>query len=116
VSCQVNVTAGTGVEDGFIVRQKGTTTYLVTGVTSGVTAKCTLANTNTPAINQMSIAIATGADSTEIYLARLTNKSALDFSGTQYVVNFFTDEGTQVKSGAASNATTALAQVQKFTS
>jgi hypothetical protein len=116
ISCQVNVSAGTGVEDGIIVRQKGATTYLVTGVTSGVTAQCRLVNSNTPAINQMSIAIATGADSTEIYLARLTNKSALDFSNNTYVVNFFTDVGSQIKSGAASNATVNLAQVQKFTS
>ena len=118
VSCQVNVDAGTGVENGYIVRQKGSITYLVTGVTSGVTAQCTLVNDNTPAINEMSIAIATGGDSTEVYLSKLTNKWALDFATppNRYLVNFFTDEGTEIKSGAASNATTPLAQVEKYTS
>jgi hypothetical protein len=116
ISCQVNVDAGTGVENGFIVRQKGSTTYLVTGLTSGVTAQCTLVDSNTPAINQMSIAIASGGDSTETYLARLTNRWALDYSNNRYVVNFFTDEGSQIISGAASNATAPLAQVEKYTS
>jgi hypothetical protein len=118
VSCQVNVDAGTGVENGFIVRQKGSTTYLVTGLTSGVTAQCTLVNDNTPAINEMSIAIATGGDSTEIYLSKLTNKWALDYATppNRYAVNFFTDEGTEIKSGAAQNATAPLAQVEKYTS
>jgi hypothetical protein len=66
----------------------------------------------------MSIAIATGGDSTEVYLSKLTNKWALDFATppNRYLVNFFTDEGTQIISGAASNATTTLAQVEKYTS
>jgi len=113
VSIQVNVDAGTGVEEGYIVRQKGSTKYLVEGLTSGVQAVCVLVNSNTPAIGQMSIAMATGGDSTEIYIQRLTNRYALDFSNIRYLINFFTDEGTQVKSGAAANGTITLAQVEK---
>lgn len=113
VSIQVNVDAGTGVEEGFIVRQKGSTKYLVEGITSGIQGVCVLVNDNTPAINEMSIAMATGGDSTEIYIQRLTNRYALDFSNNRYLINFFTDEGTEVKAGAANNATISLAQVEK---
>ena len=115
VACNVNVDAGTGVEAGFIVRQKGSIQYLVTGITSGVTAVCTLVNDATPAINEMSIGFATSADSTLVYIKRLTNKWALDFSDNRYLTNFFSDEGDAIKSGTIAQ-TVDLAQVENYTS
>ena len=115
VACNVNVDAGTGVENGYIVRQKGNTTYLVTGITSGVTAPCVLVNDATPAINEMSIGFATNSDSTLVYIKKLTNKWALDFSDNRYLVNFFSDEGDAIKSGTRAQ-TVDLAQVENYTS
>jgi hypothetical protein len=115
VACNVNVDAGTGVEDGYIVRQKGNFSYLVTGITSGVTAQCTLVNDATPAINEMSIGFATDGDSTLVYIKKLTNKWALDFSDNRYLVNFFSDEGDAIKSGTRGE-TVDLAQVENYTS
>lgn len=115
VACQVNVDAGTGVEDGYIVRQKGSIQYLVTGISSGVTGVCTLVNDATPAINEMSIAFSTGGDSTLVYIKRLTNKWALDFDNVRYLTNFFADDGTAIKSGTIAQ-TVALAQVENYTS
>ena len=69
----------------------------------------------------MSIAMAVGGDSTEVYVSKLTNKFAQDFNGgatggsantgnawnaaqvvndIEYAANFFTDESTFAKSGA----------------
>jgi hypothetical protein len=115
VACNVNVDAGTGVEDGFIVRQKGSIQFLVTGITSGVTDVCTLVNDATPAINEMSIGFATSADSTLVYIKRLTNKWALDFSDNRYLTNFFSDEGDAIKSGTIAQ-TVDLAQIENYTS
>jgi len=115
VACNVNVDAGTGVENGFIVRQKGSIQFLVTGITSGVTAVCTLVDDATPAINEMSIGFATSSDSTLAYIKRLTNKWALDFNDTRYLVNFFSDEGNAIKSGTIGQ-TVDLAQVEDYTS
>ena len=114
VQCIVNVDAGTGVEQGYIVRQKGTIKYLVTGVTSGVTAVCEVVDDATPAINQMAIQMSVANDSTLINIKRLTNKFALDFSNNRYVTNFFTDNGSEIKSGTI-GVTNGLAQVESFT-
>jgi hypothetical protein len=113
VQCIVNVDAGTGVENGFIVRQKGTIKYLVTGSTSGVTAVCQVVDDATPAINEMCIQMSVNGDSTLINIKRLTNRWALDFSDVRYVTNFFTDSGTEIKSGTIGD-TNALAQVESF--
>jgi hypothetical protein len=115
VACNVNVDSGTGVENGVIVRQKGNTSYLVTGLTSGVTAQCVLVNDATPAINEMSIGFSTNSDSTLIYIKKLTNKWALDFSDNRYLVNFFSDEGDAIKSGTRGQVVD-LAQVEDYTS
>jgi hypothetical protein len=69
----------------------------------------------------MSIAMAVGGDSTEVYISKLTNRFAQDFNGgatgggantgnawnadqvvndIEYAANFFTDESTFAKSGA----------------
>lgn len=117
VACNVNVDAGTGVESGYIVRQKGNTTYLVTGITSGVTAPCVLVNDATPAFGEMSIGFASNADSTLTYISKLTNKWALDYATppNRYLVNFFSDEGDAIKSGTRGQ-TVDLAQVENYTS
>ena len=53
-------------EAGFIVRQKGKQKYLVTGLTSGLTAQCTTANVANAALtpNTMSITATTAAPAT----------------------------------------------------
>jgi hypothetical protein len=82
---------------------------------------CILTDSNTPTVGNMSIAMAVGGDSTEVYISKLTNKFAQDFNGgatggnadsgdvwnpeqvvndIEYVANFFTDESTFTKSGA----------------
>jgi hypothetical protein len=116
VECTVNI-AGSGEndEDGVIIRQKGATKYLVRGVDSGAVAVCTLVNKATPAAGEMSIGFATGGDSTLKYVKRITNKWALDYDNVRYLTNFFTDEGTQIKSGTA-NTTVALAQIESTAS
>ena len=65
----------------------------------------------------MNISLSTGGDSTQILISRLTNKFALDYSTppVRYSVNFFTDEGSQIKSGTV-GVTVDLGQVEKFTS
>jgi len=75
---------------------------------------CVLDNDVTPAAGLMAITFteSTG-DSTATPLSKLTNKFLLDFTGgngftqaevtndVRYVANFFTDEGTVIKSGTA---------------
>ena len=116
LSCQVNISgSGAGVEDGYIVRQKGSSKYLVTGITSGATGQCLLSNSAAPAAGYMSIGMSINGDSTQIYISRLTNKWALDYANNRYVINFFTDEGTEIKSGTA-NDEIGLAQAESYTS
>ena len=79
---------------------------------------CALANEATGALTQgnMNIAIFNG-DSTDILVSKLTNKFALDYSTppVRYLVNFFTDEGTEIKSGTVGQ-TVALAIAENYTS
>ena len=116
IKCRVKI--GDNAEaDGYIVRQKGSTKYLVSdGTNTGV---CVIVHkpNGTLAANEMNIYLEVD-DSSAILISRLTNKWALDFSTPpeRYVVNFFSDEGTQVKSGAAENATVPVAQVENYTS
>lgn len=115
VKCVVNITgSGTGVENGIIVRQKGSTKYLVTGATSGDTGVCVLADDATPSEGFMAIIMESG-DSAQVNIAKLTNKWATDYSDVRYVINFFTDEGTEIKSGTV-GATNALAMIESLTS
>jgi hypothetical protein len=87
---------------------------------------CVLANQADTALSSgnMNITFSTG-DSTAQLISRLTNKFALDYATppNRYLVNFFTDEGTEIKSGTtgAGNVTGQqnildLAIVEKFTS
>jgi len=82
---------------------------------------CVLVDDNTPTVGNMSIAMAVGGDSTEVYISKLTNRFAQDFNGgasggnantgdawnadqvvndIEYAANFFTDASTFAKSGA----------------
>jgi hypothetical protein len=87
---------------------------------------CVLANEADTALTEgnMNITFSTG-DSTAQLISRLTNKFALDYSTppVRYAVNFFSDEGYEVKSGTtgAANASgqqnrVSLAIVENYTS
>ena len=78
---------------------------------------CVLADDVTPAAGLMSITFTFG-DSTATTISKLTNKFLLDWTGgstyadtsviadKRYVTNFFTDEGTVIKSGTTGAANT----------
>ena len=87
---------------------------------------CVLDNDVTPAVGLMAITF-TQTDSTAVPLSKLTNKFLLDWTGgstyaanqvvndVRIVANFFTDEGTVIKSGTA-QTTISLAIVDNVTS
>ena len=87
---------------------------------------CVLDNDSTPAAGLMAIGFSVG-DSTVTYISKLTNKWLLDWTGgngytqsditsdVRYVSNFFTDEGTVIKSGTA-DTTVIPGQLEKWTS
>jgi hypothetical protein len=117
VKCRVFIT-GESEEDGWIVRQKGSTKYLVQGASSGAQGVCILANEAQGALTEGNMNIAfTDDSSTEVLISKLSNKFALDYSTppNRYAVNFFTDEGTEIKSGTQGQ-TLNLALVEKYTS
>jgi hypothetical protein len=78
---------------------------------------CVLADDVTPAAGLMAITFTFG-DSTATTISKLTNKFLLDWTGgstyadtsviadKRYVTNFFTDEGTVIKSGTTGAANT----------
>lgn len=110
----VRVKIGSNSEaNGSIIRQKGSRKYLVSdGTNTGV---CTLANTADGALAADTMTISIYAtDSSLVRIARLTNKWALDYSNNRYLVNFFTDEGTLIKSGTKGE-TVNLGLVEKNT-
>ena len=110
VKCRVFIT-GQSEEDGFIIRQKGSTKYLVEGASSGEQGVCVLANEAASSLTEGNMNISYSADdSSEVLIAKLTNKFALDYSDVRYAVNFFTDEGTVIKSGTTGQANTATQQ------
>jgi hypothetical protein len=114
VKCRVYI-SGASEADGWIIRQKGSTKYLVTdGTNTGV---CTLADEADTTLTEgnMNITMSVG-DSAATTIARLTNRWALDYSNNRYAINFFTDGGTEIKSGAADNATVTLAVIENYTS
>jgi hypothetical protein len=104
-------------------------TAVAAGAGSGTAQQvgiCVLANEADTALTEgnMNITFSTG-DSTAQLISRLTNKFALDYATppTRYLVNFFTDEGTEIKSGTTGAGNVAgqqnildLAIVEKFTS
>lgn len=80
---------------------------------------CTLADEADTTLTEgnMNISLSSGGDSTQILISRLTNRFALDYSTppVRYATNFFTDEGTSIKSGTIAQ-TIALGQVENYTS
>ena len=130
VKCRVFI-AGQSEEDGWIVRQKGTRKYLVEGASSGAQGVCVLANEAQGALSSgnMNISFALDADSSEVLISKLSNKYAYDFTGgevggttdggwaatkvqqnVRYAADFFTDEGTTIKSGTTGQNNTATQQ------
>ena len=102
--------------------------------TANLVGVCILSNAASPTVGNMSIAWMQD-DSSELYLSKLTNKWMLDWTGgstysasavqsdVRYAANFFTDEGTVIKSGTtgAANGTgqqnlVGLAIIQNYTS
>ena len=106
--------AGASEDDAFILRQKGSTKYLVEDV-NGNQGVCVLANEADGVLSEgnMNITFTTG-DSTATTIKRLTNKYAIDYSDNKYLVNFWTDEGTVIKSGTTGSTYT-LGIVEKYT-
>jgi len=108
VSTFANVN-GTQNEAALIVRQKGQSKYLVTGVTSGVTGVAFLSNVanGNLTVNQMSINLSV-PDGTgnigNVKLQRLTNKYGLGYDNVQYFVNFFQPASNVVVTTAKSGA------------
>ena len=113
--------ANAAVGDVFTATAAGAGTGTVQNV-----GTCVLANQADTALTagNMNITFSTG-DSTAQLISRLTNKFALDYSTppVRYAVNFFSDEGYEVKSGTtgAANASgqqnrVSLAIVENFTS
>ena len=109
---KIRVKIGTNAEtDGYIIRQKGGTKYLVSdGTNTGV---CILADLDDGALtaNTMTITMDEG-DSTPVRVSRLTNKWALDYSTppVRYVANFFDGGSTAQKSGTRNVPNTAAQQ------
>jgi hypothetical protein len=135
--------AGYGVGTIFTATANGSnsgngTCYLV--------GQCVLDNTTSPTVGNMAITFSYG-DSSAMYVSKLTNRFLQDFNGGEtggnantgnvwnptqvinnklYDANFFTDEGTEAKSGAAtatwagtqqnSNGTLNMAIVENYTS
>ena len=102
--------------------------------TANLVGVCILSDAANPTVGNMSIAWMQN-DSSELYLSKLTNKWMLDWTGgstytasevladVRYASNFFTDEGTVIKSGTtgASNVSgqqnlVNLAIIQNYTS
>ena len=105
---KIRVKIGANAEaDGAIVRQKGSTKYLVTdGTNTGV---CVLADLDDGSLttNTMTITMDEG-DSTPVRVSRLTNKWALDYSTppVRYLANFFDGGSTAIKSGTRNEPNT----------
>jgi len=100
---------GESEADGFIIRQKGKTKYLVEDA-SGNQGICSLANKADAALadGEMTVTIRLD-DSSEVRLSRFTNKFGLDYStpANRYLLNFFaTSDDTVEKSGAEGSVTT----------
>ena len=117
--------AGAGANFGVGTIFTATTVGDGDGVANSV-GVCVLDNDVTPAVGLMAITY-TQTDSTATPLSKLTNKFLLDWTGgstyqadqvindVRIVANFFTDEGTVIKSGTAQTTIT-LAIVDNVTS
>ena len=111
VACGASVNPAAG--DIFVARAigAGTGTAFEVGI-------CALANQTVGnlTVGNMNILLSPG-DSSDVLISRHTNKFALDYSSppVRYLTNFFTDEGTEIKSGTIGVALQ-LGQVDDYTS
>jgi hypothetical protein len=98
--------------------------------TANLVGVCVLANQAESSLTagNMNISYSNDGDSSEVLISKLTNKYAYDFTGgevggatggwaqsavqqnVRYAANFFTDEGTEIKSGTTGQANTATQQ------
>ena len=100
--------------DGWIVRQKGASKYLVEDA-SGNRGVCVLANlTDTNLTDGTMTITAQDSGSTEFRIKRMSNKYALDFSDNRYLTNFFDVAASVTKSGGETTTTIELAQVDNY--
>ena len=105
---------GNSEADGYIIRQKGASKYLVSdGSNEGV---CVLANTADSSLANDTMTItAQDSGSTEFRIKRMSNKFCLDFSDNRYLMNFFDINAGVEKSGAEGSTTTIeLVQVDNY--
>ena len=104
---------GNSEADGYIIRQKGASKYLVSdGSNTGV---CALADSADAALANDTMTItAQDSGSTEFRIKRMSNKYALDFSDNRYLINFFDVASSVTKSGGETTTTIELAQVDNY--
>ena len=115
VKIRVKIT-GQSEADGYIIRQKGATKYLVSdGTNTGV---CVLANLADGNLTDATMTVTvTDSGSSEFRLKRFTNRWGLDFSDARYLLNFFEVAASVTKSGgeaatfSGGTATVELVQV-----
>jgi len=111
---KVRVKIGANTEaDGYIIRQKGASKYLVSdGSNTGV---CVLANTADSSLADDTMTItAQDSGSTEFRIKRMSNKFCLDFSDNRYLTNFFDVAASVTKSGGETTTTIELVQVDNY--
>lgn len=112
VKIRVKIT-GQSEADGYIIRQKGATKYLVSdGTNTGV---CVLANLADGNLTDATMTItAQDSGSTEFRIKRMSNKFCLDFSDNRYLTNFFDVAASVTKSGGETTTTIELVQVDNY--
>jgi hypothetical protein len=109
---------GESEEDGYILRQKGSSKYLVYGASSNATGVCTLADEADGALTEGNMTLTVElSDSTPFRLKRLTNKWGIDYSDNYYFINMFQGVAgeTAIKSGTAQVDTT-IARIETISS
>jgi hypothetical protein len=105
--------SGESEADGFILRQKGSSSYLVEDA-SGNTGVCTLEDEADASLNDGGMTVSVILpDSSIVRLKRFSNKFGILFDDTRVLLNFFDiSDDTVEKSGAEGSTTTIdLAQV-----
>ena len=106
--------SGQSEADGWIIRQKGASKYLVEDASANQ-GVCVLANSADAALAEGTMTItAQDSGSTEFRIKRMSNKYALDFSDNRYLINFFDVAASVTKSGGESTTTIELAQVDNY--
>ena len=100
------------------------------GAGDGVTQEvgvCVLDSSATPGAGNVSITFQTGGSNTAVVLSKISNKFLLDWAGgnsyaqsdvvndNRYGTNFFSNAGTEAKSGAENAGTIPLALVENYT-